>query len=109
LSDGPLNMAGDGLRVAVRLSPRARSDRLVAVAASAARGRVLKATVTTPAEAGRANEALLQLLANAWKVPRRDLSIVAGLTSRNKVVRVTGDPQRLAEQLTPEIARLPSG
>jgi len=81
----------------------------VAVAASAARGRVLKATVTAPAEAGRANEALLQLLANAWKVPRRDLSIVAGLTSRNKVVRVTGDPQRLAEQLAPEIARLPSG
>ena len=100
-------MADDGLRIAIRLSPRARSDRLVAVAALAGGGRVLKATVTAPAEAGRANEALLQLLANAWKVPRRDLSIIAGLTSRNKVVRVSGDPQRLVERLAPEIARLP--
>jgi uncharacterized protein YggU (UPF0235/DUF167 family) len=100
-------MAGDGLRVAIRLSPRARSDRLAAVAASVGGGRVLKATVTAPAEAGRANAALLQLLANAWKVPRRDLSIIAGFTSRNKVVRVTGDPLRLVEQLAPEIARLP--
>jgi uncharacterized protein (TIGR00251 family) len=109
LSDSLLNVAGDGLRVAIRLSPRARTDRLVAVAASAAGGHVLKVTVTAPAEAGRANEALLQLLARAWRLPRRDLSIIAGSASRNKVVRVAGDPQRLAEQVAPEIARLPGG
>jgi hypothetical protein len=109
LSEGPLKAAGDGLRVAIRLSPRARNDRLVAVAASAAGGHVLKATVTAPAEAGRANEALLQLLARAWHLRRGDLSIIAGSTSRNKIVRVAGHPQRLAEQLAPEIARLPGG
>jgi uncharacterized protein (TIGR00251 family) len=102
-------MAGDGLRVAIRLSPGARKDRLVAVVASAAGGHVLKATVTAPAEAGRANEALLHLLARAWHVSRRDLSIIAGSTSRNKVVRVVGDPQRLVERVAPEIARLPGG
>ena len=79
----------------------------MAVAAAAEGGHVLKATVTAPAEAGRANEALLHLLARAWHLPRRDLSIIAGSTSRNKVVRVAGDPQRLAERLAPEIARLP--
>ncbi len=102
-------MAGDGVRVAIRLSPRSRSDRLVAVAASAAGGHVLKATVAAPAEAGRANEALLQLLARAWHIPRRDLSIIAGSTSRNKIVRVVGDPQRLVERVAFEIARLPGG
>jgi hypothetical protein len=102
-------VAGDGLRVAIRLSPRARTDRLVAVTASAGGGHVLKATVAAPAEAGRANEALLQLLARAWHVPRRDLSIIVGLTSRNKIVRVAGDSQRLVEQVAPEIARLPGG
>jgi hypothetical protein len=102
-------MASDGLRVAIRLSPRARSDGLVGVAASAEGRLVLKATVTAPAEAGHANEALLQLLARAWHVPRRDLSIIAGLTSRNKIVRVAGDPQRLVEQVAPEVARLPGG
>jgi hypothetical protein len=109
LSDGPLNVAEDGLRVAIRLSPRARTDRLVAVAPSAVGGHVLKATVTAPAEAGRANEALLQLLARAWRLPPRDLSIVARSTSRNKVVRVAGDPRRLVEKVVPEITRLPGG
>ena len=102
-------MARDGLRVAIRLSPRARGDRLVAVAASAEGRLVLKAMVTAPAEAGRANEALLQLLVRAWHVSRRDLSIIAGSTSRNKIVRIAGDPQRLVEQVAPVIARLPGG
>ena len=81
----------------------------MAVAASAASGHVLKATITAPAEAGRANEALLHLLARAWRIPRRDHSIVAGSASRNKIVRVAGDPQCLVEQVAPEIARLPDG
>ena len=109
MPDGPLNLSGDGLWVAIRLSPRARTDRLVAIAVSVKGGHVLKATVTAPAEGGRANEALLQLLARAWHVPRRDLSIIAGSTSRNKIVRVAGDPQRLVEQIAPEIARLAGG
>ena len=109
MSDGPLNVTDDGLRVAIRLSPRACTDRLVAVAAAAEGGHLLTATVTAPAEAGRANEALLRLLAHAWHVPRRDLTIVAGSTSRNKIVRVAGDPQRLVEQVASQAARLPGG
>lgn len=109
MSDGPLKVVDDGLRVAIRLSPRARTDRLVTVAAAAGGGHVLKATVTAPAKGGRANEALLQLLARTWALPRRDLSIIAGSTSRNKTVRVAGDPQHLVEKIAPEIARLPGG
>ena len=100
-------MAGDGLRVSIRLSPRASTDGLVAIAAAADGRRVLKAMVTAPAKGGRANEALLQLLAWAWQIPRRDLSIIQGFTSRNKAVRAAGDPQQLIETITPEIARLP--
>ena len=102
-----MTVARDGLRLTVRLSPRARTDRLVAVAATAGGGGVLKATVTAPAEAGRANEALLQLLARAWHLPRRDFSIIAGSASRNKTVRIAGDPDDLVEKVIPEIARLP--
>jgi uncharacterized protein (TIGR00251 family) len=93
--------------VAIRLVPRAKIDRLVAIAAAAQGGRMLKATVTAPAEAGRANEALLQLLARAWHIPRRDLSIVQGFTSRDKAVRIAGDPQQLIEKIIPAITRLP--
>jgi uncharacterized protein (TIGR00251 family) len=107
LSDQLLIAARDGLRVAIRLSPRAKADRLVAIAEAAGGGRVLKASVTSPAEGGRANEALLRLLARAWDLPRRDLSIVAGSTSRNKAVQMAGDPERLITKITAAIAGLP--
>jgi uncharacterized protein len=99
-------LARDGLRVVVRLLPRAKADRLLAVAEAAEGGRVLRASVTAPPEGGRANEALLQLLARAWHLPRRDLSIVAGAGSRNKAVRVAGNPQQLIDKIAPEIANL---
>ncbi len=93
--------------MAIRLTPRAKADRLVALAAAAGGGQVVKASVTAPAQDGRANEALLGLLANAWRVPRRDLAIVAGAASRHKTVRVAGDPQLLLDRLGSLIAALP--
>ena len=50
---------------------------------------------------------LLQLLARAWHLPRRDLSIATGSTGRNKAVRVAGDPRWLIDKIAPKIADLP--
>jgi uncharacterized protein len=108
-SEGPTTQTLDGLRVAIRLTPRARSDRLVEVVATAEGRRTIKATVTAPAQDGEANEALLQLLARAWRLPRRDLSISAGATSRNKIVRVAGDSHQLLAKLSSKIASLRGG
>jgi hypothetical protein len=109
LPDGPIIPARDGVRVAIRLSPRARSEGLLGVSPAAEGGRVVKASVTAPAQDGLANKALLQLLAKAWRLPRRDLSIVAGAASRSKTVRVAGDPHHLITKLSGEIASLPGG
>jgi uncharacterized protein YggU (UPF0235/DUF167 family) len=49
----------------------------------------------------------LRLLARAWDLPRRDLSIVHGATSRNKVVGIAGDPRQLLEKISAAIACLP--
>jgi len=92
--------------VTIRLSPRANVDGLLAIVATPA-GRVLKASVTAPPDAGRANEALLRLLARTWHLPHRNLAIIAGCTSRDKVVRVGGDPRQLIDKITSEIASLP--
>jgi uncharacterized protein (TIGR00251 family) len=105
--DGPLRIAKDGLRVAIRLSPRAKADRLVGIAAAAEGRRILKAAVTAPPESGRANEALLQLLARAWQLPRLRFSIVQGASNRDKTVRVAGDPERLLAKITSVVAGLP--
>ena len=102
-----MTVANDGLRVAIRLTPRAKADRLLATAATAEGGRVIKATVTAPAEGGRANEALLRYLARVWCLPRGDFSIFQGTQSRNKTVHIAGDSRQLIEKIAAEIAGLP--
>ena len=107
MSDGPWTLARDGLRVAVRLTPRAKADRLLAVAAAADGRRMVKASVTAPPEDGRANEALLRLLARAWRLPRHDLTIVAGTASRHMTVGIAGDPLQLSSRLSALLSALP--
>lgn len=49
--------------------------------------------MTAPPERGRANDAVLRLLARALSVPRRDLSIVSGPARREKIVELAGITQ----------------
>ena len=106
-SDSALSLARDGVRVAIRVKPGAKANRVVAVAAAAGGRQELIASVTERPQNGRANEALLRLLAGAWQLPRRDLRIVSGAAARHKVVHITGNPQRLLAYLAGLIAALP--
>ena len=94
------------MRIAVRLTPRARVDRLDGVAHLADGAAVLKASVTAPPVEDRANEALLQLLAKEWGLPRRELAVVGGRRSRNKLVHVAGDAAALMRCLASAISGL---
>lgn len=105
-NETPLTAASDGVRVAVRLTPRARSDRLDGVTRLADGAAVLKVSVTAPPAERRANDALLQLLAGVWGLPRRDIAIVGGLKSRSKTVRVAGETPLLLKRLGDALAVL---
>ena len=105
-NDLPLSAGADGVRIAVRLSPRARADRLDGIARLADGTSVLKVSVTAPPEAGRANEALLRLLAGALKLPRRDLKLASGAKSRSKLIHVAGEPATLLQHLAAALAAL---
>ena len=91
----------------MRLTPRGRGDRIDGVARLADGTAIVKASVGAPPEDGRANEALLRLLAAEWGVARRDLAIVAGAKSRNKSVHVAGNPPVLLARLGAALASLP--
>jgi uncharacterized protein (TIGR00251 family) len=97
--DLPLSTASDGVRIAVRLAPRSRADRIDGITRSPGGAAVLKVSVTAPPADGRANEALLRLLAGEWRVPLRDLRLVGGAKSRSKIVHLAGDPALLFERL----------
>jgi uncharacterized protein (TIGR00251 family) len=53
-------------------------------------GDALKVKVHAPALEGRANDALLEFLADKLGVHRRDVTLVRGDKSRHKVVRIAG-------------------
>jgi uncharacterized protein (TIGR00251 family) len=72
-------------RFAVRLTPRAASDRVDGVVDGE-----LRARVTAPAVDGAANNALVRLLADELGIARRDVRIVAGATGRRKLIAVDG-------------------
>jgi len=78
-------MASPSTRMRLRVSPGARRSELVG-----RHGEGWKVRVAAPPEAGRANEAVLELLAHELDLPRRSLSIVSGHTAREKVVRLEG-------------------
>jgi uncharacterized protein (TIGR00251 family) len=72
-----------GLRIGVRLVPRADRTSIDGVV-----GGRLRVRVTAPPVDGSANDALVKLLAGELGVSRRSVRIVAGLRSRDKVVEV---------------------
>jgi len=71
--------------VAVRLTPRAGVDRIDRVVDG-----VLHARVSAPPIDGAANEALIRLLADELGVPRGRVRVVAGGSSRRKVIEIEG-------------------
>jgi uncharacterized protein (TIGR00251 family) len=69
----------------VRVVPRASRNEIVGI-----HGDALKIRLTAPPVEGRANEALISFLAKRLGVRKRQVEIVAGATSRRKMIRVSG-------------------
>lgn len=84
---------GARARVRVRVSPGARKTEL-----AGRHGDGWKVRVSAPPEDGRANDAVLDLLAERVGLSRRALSIVSGQKGRDKVVEMTGIDEAEAER-----------
>jgi uncharacterized protein len=78
-------MAEPSTRLRLRVAPGARRSELVG-----RHGDAWKVRVAAPREGGRANEALLRLLAERLELPRRRVTLVSGHTRSNKVVELAG-------------------
>ncbi|MFN4166287.1 MAG: DUF167 family protein [Ferrovibrio sp.] len=96
----PWKRQADGLRLFVRLTPKGGRDAIEGVKPTADGQCELAARVTAVPEDGKANAALLKLLAKSLKLPGRDFEIVAGATDRHKQVFISGDPAALETALT---------
>jgi uncharacterized protein len=77
--------------VDLRVQPRARRTALELTPEGG-----LKVAVTAPPEDGRANEAIMAVLAESWRLPKSAFEIVHGATARNKTIGIIGEPPMLA-------------
>lgn len=98
-TDAPwLTAVPGGVRIAVRLAPKAARDRV-----GGPHGDALKVAVTAPPVEGKANARLIRLLAKRLGVPKGAVRIVSGELARDKVVAVDGiAPADAAARLGPE-------
>ncbi len=87
----------DGVELAVLVQPRASRTRVVGV-----HDGLLKIQLAAPPVEGEANAALVEFLAKALDVPRRQVALVAGDAARRKRVAVHGvDAARVEAVMTP--------
>jgi uncharacterized protein (TIGR00251 family) len=93
----------DGALLPLRVSAGAARDRI-----AGPRGDRLKVSVRAAPERGKANRAVLDLLARSLSVPRGDLRLTAGETSPDKTVLFEGiDPADLRVRLAAALGRRP--
>lgn len=88
-----IDETGNGVRFSVHVQPRAARSGIAGVHGSA-----VKVRLQAPPVDGAANEALIALLAGSLGVPRREVLILAGATSRTKRVEVRGLTAHLARE-----------
>ena len=74
-----------GATFQVKVQSRAKKDAITGEV-----GEALKLSITAPPIEGRANEACIAFFAALLNVPRSSVTIAAGLSSRNKLIRVAG-------------------
>jgi len=80
-----IGQTAEGATLSIRVTPGSSRDRIVGP-----HGDALKVAVRQPPEKGRANQAVEKLLADAVGAAPREVSVLRGQTSRDKVVLFHG-------------------
>jgi uncharacterized protein (TIGR00251 family) len=87
------------LRLRVRLTPKGGRDAIEGWWSDSEGRAALKARVAAPPEDGKANTALIALLARSLDVKRSEVRIASGASSRVKTIEIDGDERVLVARL----------
>ena len=83
---------GDDLILHCRIQPNASADEIVGVQPDA-NGESVKIRITAPPVDGKANQYLIQFVAKAFSVSKRDIMIEKGQSGRQKRIRIRAPGQ----------------
>jgi len=94
------DLTQNGVRLFLRASPGASRNKIAGLWLKHDGERRLAVHVLAPPDKGKANAAILKLLAKSLGLPKSALSVTAGETSRLKTIAIAGEPKALAAALT---------
>jgi uncharacterized protein len=83
----------------LRVTPRSARSEIAGLHTGADGNVSLQVKVRAQPEKGKANEAAIELLADAFDLPKRAFIITAGESDRLKTVRITGNPTAIGQKL----------
>lgn len=95
----PWQVFDDHVRLSIRLTPNGGRDAFDGVESGADGEIHLKARVTAVPEKGKANKALIVLVAKALGIAKSSVSLISGETARKKILRIDGDPEDISNRL----------
>jgi uncharacterized protein (TIGR00251 family) len=97
---GYLEVAADGVYLAVRVTPKSRRPGIGGIGD----GANLAVAVNAAPEDGKANEATIAALAEFFGVPKRQIALVKGAASRLKRFKIAGAPEALRKSIEEKLA-----
>jgi uncharacterized protein len=103
--DRPFAAEAGGVRLAIRVTPRANRHALTGTMCDAAGRRYLAVRLAAPPVEGAANKALIKFLAGSLALRTSDIGIRAGETSRVKTIFIAGDSSVILARLADWVAR----
>ena|SRR5437588_7922960 len=81
----PITTSASGVSFKIKVHPRAKKNAITGVV-----GDALKISVTAPPVDGKANQTVVEFLADFFEIPRSSVTIASGDTGRLKVIRING-------------------
>jgi len=93
-----------GVRLALRLTPRASRNGADGIVADTEGRPLLKLRLVAPPVEGAANEALIAFLAKTLAMRKADITIRSGETGRVKMLHLAGDSRAILERLNSWLA-----
>ena len=80
--------------IKIKVAPRAKQNKIAGWKQD-----VLRVHVSAPPVDGKANKALIKLLADEWGISKSDIKIVKGETSREKILEIPDNVPTLQNRL----------
>lgn len=97
----PWSRHDDGLRLLIQVQPGGGQTAIEGVRSMADGRSVLRVRVSAAPEGGKANQALIKLLAKQLGLAKGDITILSGRTARLKSLQLAGRPEALIARLRP--------